>query len=157
MKATDEFEKLLGDAKAISDNADAYRPLLARWLLELAMTLEWYKIGGSQRNREIPSALTDDDFCVLTGMESPDDKDKDISYPKTSAGWKRHFKTAFDKARKVKLDTKLPLYRNIALLSEMLKLCSCISFKGSVATPPLLMATASRFADWNSSPQVTFP
>lgn len=124
MKANSEFEKLFGDAKAISDDAEAYRPLLARWLLELAMTLEWYKLGSSRRSREFPPALTDDDFCVLTGMEPPDEEDDEISVPKTSAGWKRHFKAALDKARKVKLDTKLPLYQNIALLSEMLKLSS---------------------------------
>lgn len=122
MKVNDEFEKLFGDAKVINDDIEVYRPLLARWLLELAMTLEWYKIGSSRKSREIPSVLTDDDFCVLTGMGAPDDEDNDISPPKTSAGWKRYFKASLDKARKVKLDTKLPLYQNIALLTEMLKL-----------------------------------
>ena len=124
MKANNEFEKLFGDAKVVHDDAAVYRPLLARWLLELAMILEWYKLGSSRRNSEIPPALTDDDFSALTGMEAPDDEDDSNAFPKTSAGWKRHFKAALDKARKVKLDTKLPLYQNITLLSEMLKLSS---------------------------------
>jgi len=127
MHVDTEFDRLFGETKALRDDSVAYRPLLGRWLLEMAMLFEWHKPASSRRRRSYPEALDDDDFCKLTGMEPPDqpdlDDDEEAPPPPKSAGqWKTHFKRHLDRLRKVKVDTGLPLFRNIALLSDLLKL-----------------------------------
>lgn len=127
MKVDKEFDRLFGETKALRDDSAAYRPLLGRWLLEMAMLFEWHKPSSSRRKRSYPEVLDDDDFCKLTDMEAPDqpdlDDDEEASPPPKSTGqWKTHFKRHLDRLRKVKVDTGLPLFRNIALLSDQLKL-----------------------------------
>ena len=110
------------DTKVI-DDVGAYRSLLVRWLLEITIMFELHKTSAGQR-RKYPRILDDEDFCALTEMEPPgsvSDEDQ-VDKPRTTSQWKAIFKRRLDKARESKVDTGLPLFRNISLLSEMLKL-----------------------------------
>ncbi|MEI6206712.1 MAG: ATP-binding protein [Desulfuromonadales bacterium] len=119
----DDFDKLFGEVKTIQDDTGVYRPLIERWLLEIAIMFEWYKPAPSHRRGKYPRILDDDDFCNLSGLAPNDDDDEEQpKKQRTAAQWKSIFNTRLNKVRKTKIDTGLPLFRNIALLSDMLKL-----------------------------------
>lgn len=124
MQGTSEFEQLFGETKNISDDFAAYCPMLGRWLLEMAMLLEWHKPGGSQRRRSYPDVLDDDDFCKLTGMEPPEqpNHDNEETPPISASQWKSNFERHLDRIKKVEINTELPLFQNITFLSDILNL-----------------------------------
>lgn len=124
--SADEFESLFGSAKQVSvqDEVGSYRSLLAAWLLDLTLMFEWYKPSPNRLRRGLyPQLLDDEDFCKLTGMEPPDDIDDDEEEnPRSVSYWKAQFKRHSIKIRRTPVDTRLPLFRNISMLSEILKL-----------------------------------
>jgi len=147
----DSFEELFGhtgDTRKVQDDTGQYRPLLARWLLELAMMLEWYKPVATRRYGSYPQVLNDDDFCLLSGLEQPLNDDADTTVKsRTPSQWKSIFKRQLDTFRKAKTDTSLPLFQNISLLSEMLKLSQAeqmlLAFSTAMAMFPLFRSAIS--------------
>jgi SpoVK/Ycf46/Vps4 family AAA+-type ATPase len=149
MKKTqdDDFNTLFGDVQPVQDDTGAYRPILARWMMEIALMLEWYKPTSTRRRGSYPQVLDDDDFCSLTGMELYQDDDDTGKKSKTVTQWKALFKRRLEQTRKVKIDNSLPLFRNISLLADMLKLGQAeqmlLAFSAALSLFPLFRSAIS--------------
>jgi transitional endoplasmic reticulum ATPase len=149
MKKTrdDDFNTLFGDVQSVQDDTGAYRPILARWMMEIALMLEWYKPTSTRRRGSYPQVLDDDDFCCLTGMELYQDDDDTGKKSKTVTQWKALFKRRLEQTRKVKIDNSLPLFRNISLLADMLKLGQAeqmlLAFSAALSLFPLFRSAIS--------------
>ncbi len=119
-----------GDASSpgsIADSAEAYRPLIGAWLLEMALALGWYRKSRRQR---LPDVFGNEYFRDVTGVElsiAPDDEDDEfMSNPRArrigDAALQRILKQALAKVRRQKLAPDLPLFRNVELLGRLLGL-----------------------------------
>lgn len=63
----DDFDTLFGSVQSVQDDTGAYRPILARWMLEMALMFEWHKPSSTRRRGSYPQILDDEDFCSLDG------------------------------------------------------------------------------------------
>jgi hypothetical protein len=68
---------------ALEDDTAAYRPLVGRWLIDLALMLGWDRLGDNER---VPSIFRDADFLAITGLDkvAGDDleqEDRTVSRP----------------------------------------------------------------------------
>ena len=135
--AIQEFIRKTGDkvlsAQICTNSDNGYRPLLACWLLELALALGWYKVKKN-RNRDVFSELFEnDDFSDLTDISLDFDKNntrstrngdsgKDESKKPTSMLIKSMLQKRLKTLRKEKMSYDAPLFRNIALLADVIGL-----------------------------------
>jgi len=117
-------------AKPLDKSADAYLPLLAGWLLQLALQLRWTRPGPRGK---LPDALADDDFLALTGLlieaDEDDDAEVDDDYRPHSGSRSRKRWREAELARLVKARLKdvcddgwspdQPLLDNIRLLTDL--------------------------------------
>lgn len=113
----------------LDKTARSYRPMLGIWLIDLALILEWYR---PKRPGRWPGIFTDYDFCLLTGLQNPDelaletdadDEDVDLS-PKCPAagGCRQLLLRQRSMLQGEKLSKALPLFTNVSLLSTILGL-----------------------------------
>ena len=118
----------------VNDGFAEYNPILAVWLIELALILKWYRPQRSSRNCSCPEIFEDDDFCAITGITIIKDVDDDNRPLRrgepnpeettrfTPAFYKNLLKERLEKVRKTQVSEDLPLFNNIRLLTELIGL-----------------------------------
>jgi transitional endoplasmic reticulum ATPase len=108
--------------------AASYRPLLGIWLIDLALMHNWY---CPQRGDRWPAIFADDDFCLLTGVQNPneldweDDEDGEAPPPPKCQGANACRKLLLKQRAVLQGETlskNLPLFTNLRLLSKILGL-----------------------------------
>ena len=115
--------------KQIIAAADGYRPLLATWLLELTLSLGWYKKSNSRRHW----IVEDDAFAKITGIsvdrKSTNDAEQTDNLiingnpvTHTDATFCRFLKSQLANFRKQPLRDDLSLFKNISLLGQLIGL-----------------------------------
>lgn len=108
---------------SLGDATQGYQPLLASWLIEIALCLKWYRMP---RPHHLPDIFADDDFLALTGIKplSHQEEDADFScHAKvTEATLVRLLKTRLEKLGKCSVGGDLPLFANVELLGGLLGL-----------------------------------
>ena len=115
--------------KQIIVAADGYRPLLAAWLLELTLSLGWYKKSNARRHW----IVEDDSFARITGISvgiksnsDPEQTDNLVingnPVNHTDADFCRFLKTHLASFRKQPLRDDLCLFNNISLLGQLIGL-----------------------------------
>ena len=115
--------------KQIIAAAEGYRPLLATWLLELSLSLGWYKKANAKRHW----IIEDDSFSQITGISidkgsRTDEKETDNwvingkSVKHTDAAIAHILKTHLASFRKQPLRDDLCLFKNITLLGQLVGL-----------------------------------
>jgi hypothetical protein len=124
------------ECRYINDNADSYRPLLGAWLIDIALMYELYNQNRHSSRGRWPDIFEDENFCGLTGIgidtlvedyvkPAPRGKHDNDCYEvkqPTSAQCKDILKQQLKKIRKEELPLDLPLFKNIALLADMIGL-----------------------------------
>lgn len=109
--------------RPIDDTTTAYRPLLALWLVEMAIHLRWYH---QPRPNRLPDIFSDEDFLDVSGIESPGEKDDDgdIIYRTkvTESSFLRLLKKRLSILERTPLADDLPLFKNTALIGRLLNL-----------------------------------
>ena len=118
---------------ALQDDTAAYRPLLARWLIDLALLLGWAR--PDRRGHSLdpfsrrPHCWKNDEFLALTGLTEDDDEDdegEDDRRRRRRARTPDHYARLLRRRRaelaRIDLDPDLPLVRNLGLLAELLDL-----------------------------------
>jgi len=112
-----------------NDDTAAYRALLGRWLIDLALLLDWGRAG--RRRRPFHQTCWDsEDFLALTGLTEPEDDEDDEDGEEDA---RRHRARSPDRSvrllqqrraelARVPVDPELPLARNIGWLAELLGL-----------------------------------
>ncbi len=110
------------------DDTAAYRALLGRWLIDLALLLGWERAGRRHSFHHSP-CWDNDEFLALTGLTELDDEADDAEEEERGRGRSRSPErfTHLLKQRRVELarvtlDPELPLVRNLELLAELLGL-----------------------------------
>ena len=112
----------------LDKSASSYRPLLGIWLIDLALTLNWYrpKLAGRW-----PDIFLNDEFCLLTGVTNPNefdweygDEDEAPTRPKCQGASACRKILIAQRAvmQRETLSHKLPLFTNLSLLSGILGL-----------------------------------
>lgn len=147
-RVKDSFEELFGGEGKVYTDDTIYTHMLGRWLMELALMLDWHK--PSSPKRPYPEVLNDDDFCALTGIapyEEPEEENGKPARPKSAAQWKSVFKRQIEKLKKSGIDRSLPFFANIALFADMLKLGRAeqflLTFAASISVFPLFRGAIS--------------
>jgi len=116
-----------GKGSRIGKVASEYRTLLASWLIEIALLLDWHRPAKLGR---WPDIFSDDDFLALTGIPDPyeqdDDEDDENGGGAASVPTTKNCKKILEKRlvalHKTKAPEQLALFDNIELLSEMVGL-----------------------------------
>ena len=143
----------------LSDAADPYRPLIARWLLEMALCLGWYRKLRADRP---PTIFTDEEFVAATEVEVPGDRDDDGDLVASTvrklsdAVFAKYLKRRLAVVRKQPIDADLPLFKNVDLLGQVLGLGevekAVLAFLGALNAIQLFYtAVASRCATASSA------
>lgn len=113
---------------SLDKTVSGYRPLLGLWLIDLALMHNWYR---PQRAGRWPEIFTNDDFCLLTGVNNPnefdweDDQDDDLPAPPRCQGASACRKLLLKQRAVLQTETlsrTLPLFTNLGLLGEILGL-----------------------------------
>jgi len=113
--------------KTFAGADDAYRPLLAIWLIELTLFMGWHKKAPSRR---VECILEDGDFAELTGIEVETEFEpgKDRRFivfggertQYTNAACVRILKRCLEEARQQPSGCNLCLFSNIELIGKLL-------------------------------------
>lgn len=108
-------------SQKMDSETSKYIPLFGTYLLEIALTLDWYQPPSTRR---WPDIFNDSDFCAMTGMTPIDDCDEDGSEQKrvTAAQCRKILVKQLEHLQEMKLSPNLPLFKNIDLLAELLDL-----------------------------------
>ena len=61
-------------AGSLDDTTQDYQPLLATWLIEMALSMKWYRMPRPHRLAEM---FGDDDFLSVTEITPPAEQDED--------------------------------------------------------------------------------
>lgn len=114
------------------DIPNEYQPLLATWLLKIALYLKWYQPKRSSRS--VPEIFTDSDFCNVSGIKmihsfeeeertksSRRHKQQDV-FPELKTNFKKILLTKLQSIRNKKLFSETVLFQNINLLSDLITL-----------------------------------
>ena len=118
---------------ALQDDTAAYHPLLARWLIDLALLLGWARAGRSHPLDPFsrrPHCWKNDEFLALTGLAEDDEDDDDDDEidrrrrhrARTPDHYARLLRRRRAELARIELDPDLPLVRNLGLLAELLEL-----------------------------------
>ncbi|HMQ14138.1 MAG TPA: hypothetical protein PKD21_11875, partial [Candidatus Competibacter phosphatis] len=114
----------------LDDDTAAYRALLGRWLIDLALLLNWGRTGRRRHRFHHHPCWDNDEFLALTGLTEPED-DKLDEDDEEDAGCRRdrlpdRFVRLLQQRRaelaRIPVDPDLPLVRNIGWLAELLDL-----------------------------------
>lgn len=110
-------------AVAMDDVTRQYQPLLAYWLIELALMLRWYR---TSRVDSIPEAFRDTDFLTLTGIMLPalnnGGRDDSFRVQSSEAAFEAILKKRLDEIGEEQLNEDVRLFSNIELLGRLLEL-----------------------------------
>ena len=115
--------------KLLNDPVEFYRPLLATWLIEMTLSLGWYKKPKPSRHRNY--ILEDESFAAITGIVVELDSDEDVGDYMTVDGklmaysdsaCARILKTHLEIFRKQTMGDELSLLVNICTLGRVLGL-----------------------------------
>lgn len=112
-------------AAKLDEAMESYRPLLATWLIELILSLGWYKKIGTRHRGHI---FDDDGFSSLTGIQielNSDEKGNTINVNgkimrHSDAACARILKSHLEKLRKQPLRDDLSLLANIETIGKMI-------------------------------------
>ena len=112
------------------DGMSGYQPLVARWLIDLAVLLDWHRPFSSRQGRRHNPLWENGDFLGLIGLpDFPNDDLDEVERPdrpRRVRGLERQFGAALAQRRAAlaatPLDPEQPLWRNLALLAERLQL-----------------------------------
>ncbi len=115
---------------ALQDDIAPYRPLLARWLIDLALLLGWARAGRDHPLDPFsrrPHCWKNDEFLALTGLaeddeDESDDEDDRRRRARTPDHYARLLRRRGAELAEIPLDPELPLVRNLGLLAELLEL-----------------------------------
>ena len=110
------------------DPIEAYRPLLACWLIELTLMLGWHKAPRGIRSHKF--IFKDDDFMDITGIAVEVDAsgDEDVmmiggrKVEGTDAACSKLLKERLSELHSEPVDDSLSLFANIELLGDMIGL-----------------------------------
>lgn len=107
----------------VDETIQEYQPLLASWLLEMALAMKWYRMP---RPKRLPDILRDDEFLSLTGVKPPaeldDEGDLTGKTKATETTLVRLLKWRLDAVRRHPISADLPLFRNVELIGGLLDL-----------------------------------
>ena len=111
------------------DETVAYRTLLGRWLIDLALMLGWNRAAARRHRFERPCCWDSDEFLAVTGLAGlqDDDSEEDIEDSAGPPSQKARQFTARLRQRRAELatatlDPELPLLCNLRLLGDLLNL-----------------------------------
>jgi AAA+ superfamily predicted ATPase len=111
----------------LNDPVESYRPLLATWLIEMTLTLGWYKKGSALAD----NYLENDAFSRITGISVEVDLDSDINgyhridgkiIKHTDAAYARILKSHLENFRKQAISDEQSLQENICTIGKILGL-----------------------------------
>lgn len=112
----------------LSEAMESYRPLLATWLIEMTLSLSWYKKKNARRHSFI---MEDEDFSAVTGIcaETIHNDEKVATFTingktikHTDAACARILKSQLGKFQKQPLRDDLSLLANIETIGKVLGL-----------------------------------
>jgi len=110
-------------AGSLDDTTQDYQPLLAAWLIEMALSMKWHRM---LRPHRLADMFGDDDFLSLAGITPPAERDEDgdlTHITKFSEGAiARLLKSRLDALRRCRVAGDLPLFANIELIGGLLGL-----------------------------------
>ncbi len=112
------------------DDTTAYRALLGRWLIDLALLLDWDRAGRRRHLFHHHRCWDNDEFMALTGLTELDSAEPDeVDVEGNGHGHARspdRFTQLLNQRRaelaRLNLSPDLPLVRNLGLLTELLGL-----------------------------------
>ena len=111
------------------DDTVAYRALLGRWLIDLALLLGWVRAGRRRPPFHHHRCWDNDEFMALTGLAEGDDESDNADEDEIECGRSRspeRFLRLLQQRRaelaRITLDPDLPLVRNLDLLAALLGL-----------------------------------
>ena len=108
---------------SLDDVTEDYQPFLASWLLELAISLKWYRM---RQPHQLPDIFMDEEFLALTGVASPSEPDQegDITNRtnKNEAALARLLKGRLLTLRRSKISSELALFSNIEMMGRLFDL-----------------------------------
>ncbi len=111
------------------DDTAAYRALLGRWLIDLALLLGWGRSGRRSHPFRQHPCWDNDEFLALTGLAESHDESDEADEDEIECGRSRspeRFLRLLQQRRaelaQITLSPDLPLVRNLGLLAELLGL-----------------------------------
>ena len=108
-------------AGSLDDTTEDYQPLLATWLIEMALSMKWYRMPRPHR---LPEVFGDDDFLRVTEITPPAEQDEDGDWTGRTKvderGFARLLKTRLEALRRCPFSGNLPLFANIELIGGLL-------------------------------------
>ncbi|MEE4379475.1 MAG: AAA family ATPase [Candidatus Competibacteraceae bacterium] len=112
------------------DDTSAYRVLLGRWLIDLALLLGWTRGESRRRHYVYPDCLDNGDFLLIMGledwaaklMEQIDQDNKSYDIHRSRACVLKKLQRRRAALGRIKLNAGLPLVRNLGFLKELLGL-----------------------------------
>lgn len=116
----------------LNDAMESYRPLLAAWLIEMTLSLGWYRKNNSHRRGSLHGSFIEDrDFSLLTGIcaEANQDHEKGDTLTvnrktmkHTDAACARILRSHLEKFQKQPLRDDLSLLSNIETIGRIIGL-----------------------------------
>ena len=112
------------------DDTVAYRALLGRWLIDLALLLGWVRTGDRRHPFHHHRCWDNDEFMALTGLAKDDDAESDERdededgrgrFP-SAERWLQRLRQRRAELAQITLSPDLPLVRNLNLLATLLGL-----------------------------------
>jgi SpoVK/Ycf46/Vps4 family AAA+-type ATPase len=113
------------------DDTVAYRALLGRWLIDLALLLDWVRAGRGRYSFHHHRCWDNDEFLALTGLAEGDDAESDEREEEDEdpRGRSQSAERVLQRLRqrraelaRITLSPDLPLVRNLNLLAALLGL-----------------------------------
>ncbi|MDG4551418.1 MAG: AAA family ATPase [Candidatus Contendobacter sp.] len=112
------------------DDTTAYRALLGRWLIDLALLLDWVRAGRRRHPFHHHRCWDNDEFMALTGLAERDDAEPDESEEdedprgrfQSAERLLQRLQQRRAELAQIPVDPNLPLVRSIGWLAELLGL-----------------------------------
>ena len=109
-----------GRSKKLDSDSRKYIPLFGCWLIDISLLLGWHQ---PLTQRHWPEIFTDGSFCALTDMTIIDDDSSDESHQRiTLSTCRKLLVKQREHLQDMKLSARLPLFKNISLLADLLEL-----------------------------------
>lgn len=122
-----------------------YRQMLGIWLIDLALLLGWHQTNKRYR---WPDIFADDDFCVLTGLESQDSDDEYSATVISTSKCRQLLLKQRNLLQSKKMSSSLPLFTNIKLLDVVLGLTEAeqalLAFAAAMEVSPQFRSAISQ-------------
>lgn len=110
-------------AGSLDDTTQDYQSLLATWVIEMALSMKWYRMPRPHRLAEM---FGDDDFLSLTGITPPAEQDEDGDWTRRTKADERAIvrllKARLEALRRSPVAADLPLFANVELIGGLLGL-----------------------------------